>query len=172
MRAEIELPILDDLNGYKSLLKGVKPTVNRYDSFQAEIEGILEYLEKLVTRQKGFNNTCLVTRTTNILMQYKEQLESRGISTYQIKRDEEEDRSNNGLRLATMHRVKGLEFDNILIVNANEGCIPLDKNYQDDDQKNKQYFDNLERSLFYVAVTRAKKEVVISSNDTPSVYLN
>jgi len=161
----------DNLDGYKSLLKGVKPFIYSYKSFDKEIEEIMNYLEILVTQQKGYNNTCLVTRTTDILMQYKKQLESRGISTYQIKRDQEEDRGNNGLRLATMHRVKGLEFDNILIVNVNDGYIPLNNNYQYDDQKIKQYYDNLERSLFYVAVTRAKKEVFISSNDTPSAYL-
>jgi len=45
--------------------------------------------------------------------------------TYFIKRSVAEDRSIPGLRLATMHRVKGLEFDYIIIAAVNDGIIPL-----------------------------------------------
>lgn len=54
--------------------------------------------------------------------------------------------------IVTIHQVKGLEFDYVFVVNLNEGSFPLFRS------------DNLEeeKRLFYVALTRAKKEVYLS----------
>ena len=39
-----------------------------------------------------------------------------GIRSYAIKRNKSDDRSIDGLRIATMHRVKGLEFKYVFIL--------------------------------------------------------
>ena len=49
----------------------------------------------------------------------------RGFQTYRVRRSDADDRSKPGLRLATMHRVKGLEFDRMVIARVNEGIVPL-----------------------------------------------
>jgi len=59
----------------------------------------------------------------------------------------------------TVHSSKGLEFDYIYIIGLEDGLFPLTRNYIDDDIEE-------ERRLFYVAITRAKKEVVLSSAKT------
>ena len=65
----------------------------------------------------------MVGRTRKVLETYITYLRGEGMDTYEIKRDTAEARDKPGIRVATMHRVKGLEFDHIVIVSANRGVV-------------------------------------------------
>lgn len=65
--------------------------------------------------------------------------------------------ADKGVVLTTMHGSKGLEFDNVYIVGVNEGIVP----YQLGDDSKLDIEE--ERRLLYVAITRAKRFLVISS---------
>ena len=65
--------------------------------------------------------------------------------------------ADKGVVLTTMHSSKGLEFDNVYIVGVNEGIVP----YQLGDDSKLDIEE--ERRLLYVAITRAKRVLVISS---------
>lgn len=59
---------------------------------------------------------------------------------------------NASVKLMTIHSAKGLEFDRVFIVGLEEGTLPVgDAEHPDE-----------ERRLFYVAATRAKKELYLS----------
>ncbi|MGC4020215.1 MAG: ATP-dependent helicase [Muricomes sp.] len=62
--------------------------------------------------------------------------------------------TQSGVQLMTMHAAKGLEFDTVYIIEANEGQIPYKKSLKE--QKVEE-----ERRLFYVAMTRAKEQLKI-----------
>lgn len=64
-------------------------------------------------------------------------------------------KKQSGVHLMTMHAAKGLEFNNVFIIGANEGNIPYKKAKLDDEIEE-------ERRLFYVAMTRAKEELIVS----------
>ena len=53
-----------------------------------------------------------------------------------------------------MHGAKGLEFDTVYVIAANEGAIPYKKAQIEDEVEE-------ERRLFYVAMTRAKRQLTI-----------
>ncbi len=59
------------------------------------------------------------------------------------------------LQLMTMHGAKGLEFDNVFIIHANEGDTPYQKAETAEELEE-------ERRMFYVAMTRAKNRLVLS----------
>ncbi len=76
-----------------------------------------------------------------------------------------------GVRLMTFHASKGLEFDTVHLIDAVEGITPFAK------AKTKEELEE-ERREFYVAVTRAKREIHIyvtkqrySKNCSPSRFL-
>ncbi|MDD6473748.1 MAG: 3'-5' exonuclease, partial [Bacteroidales bacterium] len=48
-----------------------------------------------------------------------------GIRCYAIKRNKSDDRSFDGIRVATMHRVKGLEFRYVFVAAVNNRIVPL-----------------------------------------------
>ncbi|MBM6860761.1 ATP-dependent helicase, partial [Clostridium saudiense] len=72
----------------------------------------------------------------------------------------------------TMHRVKGLEFDYVFLVGVNDGIIPFKPLIESSsDNSVKKHRIISERSLLYVAATRAKKEVFVSSYGKESEFL-
>lgn len=61
--------------------------------------------------------------------------------------------SDNKVKVMTIHKSKGLEFKVVFVVGVNQTLLPHSKS------KN----ENEERRLFYVALTRAEKELYISA---------
>lgn len=59
-----------------------------------------------------------------------------------------------GVTLSTLHSVKGLEYDKVWILNVNEGTIPYKKARLEAEIEE-------ERRLFYVGMTRARKELTL-----------
>ncbi|WP_299976272.1 UvrD-helicase domain-containing protein [Desulfobacula sp.] len=162
----------DDQKGYKSLLHGSSPEVKFFDTFQEEIDYITQYLQQMNKDDIQIKEICLVARTNNLINQYKNVIEDKGFETYLIKRTEAEDQNAPGLRLATMHRVKGLEFDRVIIAGVNQGIVPFESsNIQTYDPVIKQEAEVHERALLYVAATRAKKEVIVTSFGSPSKFI-
>ena len=163
---------LDNQKGYKSLIHGVLPKVEHTDSFQNEIDFIIEYLDQIEQEGCFLNEVCLVARTHNLLKQYEGALKAKGKDIYFIRRSEADDRRKAGIRLATMHRVKGLEFDRVIIAGVNDEIVPLkvERLTTNDPVIQKESLTQ-ERALLYVAATRAKKEVIVTSFGKPSRFL-
>lgn len=66
--------------------------------------------------------------------------------------------------IMTLHGSKGLEFPAVFIYGVNRGSIPLEnKNHPEDPEE--------ERRLFYVGMTRAKEELVLTTSGEPSDFL-
>lgn len=163
---------LDSQKGYKSLLHGDSPEVRCFNSFTEEIQFIAAYLNELLEEGVDINTVCLVARTNDLLKQYESALQERGVKTYFVKRSVAEDRKAAGLRLATMHRVKGLEFDDVIIASINEGVVPFkSSSFGDPSSDLAEENENLERALLYVSATRAKKKVLITSYGKKSEFL-
>ena len=70
-----------------------------------------------------------------------------------------------------MHRVKGLEFERVVMASMNEGLVPLSVAVTDKgDDAARESAETEERSLVYVAATRAKKELLVLSYGSPSPF--
>ncbi len=61
------------------------------------------------------------------------------------------------VNLMTMHASKGLEFDTVYLAGVEDNIIPSSRALEEDPKA----IDE-ERRLFYVAITRARKELTIS----------
>lgn len=68
--------------------------------------------------------------------------------------DNETAKECEGVNIITMHSAKGLEFEVVFIVDANQGLIPSARAIKQDEVEE-------ERRLFYVAMTRTKKKLHI-----------
>lgn len=163
----------EDNKGYKSLVHGPSPEVVNFNNIEEEVDYIANRIKDLEEQGIDLNNICLVARTDRQLDMYREFLRDRMIKTYKIHRKEAEDRQNKCIRVATMHRVKGLEFDHVFLVGINDGVVPF-KPFIDSSSDNAVRKQRIiaERSLLYVAATRAKKAVFVSSYGKESQFLN
>jgi DNA helicase-2/ATP-dependent DNA helicase PcrA len=62
----------------------------------------------------------------------------------------------NSVALATLHSAKGLEYENVYIIDVNEGVMPYKKAVLEQEIEE-------ERRMFYVGMTRAKKNLHLFS---------
>lgn len=163
---------IDEGKGYKSLIHGPEPVMEHFSDLHQEVNFISNKINELRKENIDLNNICLVVRTDKQLGIYADLLKERDIKTYKIKRTEAEDRYLDGVRIATMHRVKGLEFDYVFLVGINKEIVPLKRivvEATDNVTKKERVIG--ERSLLYVAATRAKKAVFVSSYGIKSEFL-
>jgi len=98
--------------------------------------------------------------------------------TLNARDEQEEDDGDGKLNLMTIHAAKGLEHEVVFLAGAEDGVIPHQRAIADDPRNLEE-----ERRLFYVAITRAKRRLVISScrqrrimrtlvQSTPSPFLD
>ncbi|MGL4799668.1 MAG: 3'-5' exonuclease [Cellulosilyticaceae bacterium] len=72
---------------------------------------------------------------------------------------EQSDLFKNKIPIMTIHQAKGLEFDYVYMIGCNEGIFPLTKSV-------KEGLLAEEKRLFYVGMTRAKKKLYLSYNNS------
>ncbi len=168
---------IDDLDGgvdhhqnYVSLLHGEKPAIQKFPSLSQEKKFIADAIQKLQAEGVKLETICLVARTNKQLMDdYISGLLSAKIEYLLLQADTPED-SGSGVRLATMHRVKGLEFHHMIIAGANAGMIPWTSSQKLGEIE--QYDSDLqERCLFHVACTRARDTLTITSYGIASEFI-
>ena len=153
----------DQQKGYMSLTHGEPPVVRRFRTFAEEAAFVKARIQELTAQATAQEAICVVGRTRKVLEAYTAYLRGEGMETYEIRRDAAEQRDKPGVRIATMHRVKGLEFEHMLIVSANKGIVPLDQAIRGgEDAVAKRNAETAERALLYVALTRAKKSAAIT----------
>ena len=163
---------IDDGKGYISLSHGEQPTVSVYAAQDQEADELIKNIREQIAAGIDPREICVVARTNPLVDEYKKYLAAAGIDCYEVKRKQADDRSRMGVRLATMHRVKGLEFTIVFIVAANKNYMPLKSAVNKTDPSEREAAIASERCLLYVAMTRAKKKVMISAYGALSEFLS
>jgi hypothetical protein len=170
----------DDLDGgsdpssdYRSLLHGDHPLVQGFEDPGEEQRFLVTTLRTLRDEQQSLASTCVAARTNKAVDKLNGLLQGAGFNTRVINADESDDPSDPALRLATMHRVKGLEFDQVFLPGLDASQMPLQVELNKrPDALSRDLFEQQERSLLHVAATRAKKRVVISYSGKPSPFID
>jgi superfamily I DNA/RNA helicase len=163
---------LDSTRDYRSLVHGEKPDIFRADSLQAESAWIIEQIRQLVGEGFALQDICLVARTNPLLKAYEKALLEAGFAICKLSRQKADDRGKPGVRLSTMHRIKGLEFKCVFIAGVNDGTVPLRISMNStEDPVEQRLLDLNERALFHVAATRAIKHLLISCHGAPSSFI-
>lgn len=68
------------------------------------------------------------------------------------------------VRLMTLHGAKGLEFPVVFLCGVSKGNIPLESSAHPADEEE-------ERRLFFVGMTRAREELILTTAGEPSAFL-
>ena len=123
-----------------------------YDDF------LIEYAQyKQIGKEDFFDIIDDIHSSAKGYKTFDEWYEHIDLYTREMKKQAEKKLNNsNAVTLATMHSSKGLEFDNVYIIDANEGIMPYKKAVLEKDIEE-------ERRLFYVGMTRAKTSLSIYS---------
>lgn len=159
----------DDERGYRSLFHGPAPElVNAKDQF-GEFQELSNWIRQLEAEDFSYKDICVIARDNRTLRLFENYLQDQGLKCVTVKRRQAEDRRVPGVRLATMHRAKGLEFMAVALVAMNDGVVPNVMALRAaPDEAGREEVMNAERMLVYVAATRAKKRLLVSSSGKPS----
>jgi superfamily I DNA/RNA helicase/mRNA-degrading endonuclease RelE of RelBE toxin-antitoxin system len=174
----LEGEVFDDLDGnidssgdYKSLYHGPKPKVELFESYEEEVEYIKNHIKSIKSEDKE-SQICIVVRTQKLVNSYDRYLQENGIDTLKISRNSKDNLSNDAIRLATMHRVKGLDFDHVIIASMNDRVVPLETGEKSEETQIESERLLKEKSLVFVSATRAKKSLLVTSYGKQSNILN
>lgn len=149
-RLEYDLKMLQMVKPYAAInyiRKGIG-----YDDFIKEYaeyrkineDDLIETLDELHQVSKEFET---YNEWNEYIEEYTKQIKDISNQKNQIK---------NAVTLATLHSSKGLEFDTVFIIDANEGIMPFKKAVLPQEIEE-------ERRMFYVGMTRAKNNLYLSS---------
>ncbi len=117
------------------------------EKHQISWKQLMDVMAELEERSKNFKS---YDEWEIHIAKYTQELEEQQAKARKIKGERE-----NKVQLMTIHSAKGLEFEDVFVIHANEGEIPHQKAEKKDEIEE-------ERRLFYVALTRAKNNLCIS----------
>ena len=72
---------------------------------------------------------------------------------------------SGAVRLMTLHGAKGLEFPAVILAGVKQGVLPLESSARPADVEE-------ERRLFYVGMTRAREELILTTTREPSCFVD
>lgn len=72
---------------------------------------------------------------------------------------------SGAVRLMTLHGAKGLEFPAVILAGVKQGALPLESSARPADVEE-------ERRLFYVGMTRAREELILTTTREPSCFVD
>lgn len=78
--------------------------------------------------------------------------------------DQDQDQSRESVRLMAIHSAKGLEFDLVFLIGAEEGIFPGYRSLESQTELEE------ERRLAYVAITRARQKLYITASNSRLIY--
>jgi hypothetical protein len=116
----------DDEKGYTSLLSGPQPEYRHFATAREEQEFLAGQLKGLL-KDRPAEEICLVARTAKMLKDdYQSLLKAKGVPHTVLGQGKESGGSGgSGVRLATLHRVKGLEFPVMIVAGVNAKVVPM-----------------------------------------------
>ncbi len=145
---ELAKEIADSTGIIKDLYEDKSPEgVNRYENIEELLNAIKEFSEK---KEDVNKDNSLEIKTLDKFIQ----------DIALLTDADEDDKDNNDMvSLMTVHAAKGLEFPYVYIVGMEENLFPSIQSLSSMKDLEE------ERRLFYVAITRAKKQVTISYSE-------
>ncbi|MFE7558649.1 UvrD-helicase domain-containing protein [Kitasatospora sp. NPDC057500] len=171
---------LDDLSGdqpdggladYTSLLHGASPTAHGYVSEEAELAALVDRVQQWLAADVPSSEIAVCTRFRQLGVEVVSRLRAAGIDAVLLKDGPGAD--DAGVRVATMHAMKGLEFRCVAVLGASDSALPLLSAVTPESVDPLQHTTDLlaERCLLFVACTRARDAMAVSWSGAPSPFL-
>ncbi|EMX8451033.1 TPA: UvrD-helicase domain-containing protein [Pseudomonas aeruginosa] len=152
---------VDSLRGYHSLTHGDAPDVIESASLLDDVAHVQSILKQLQDDGMELRQVCVTARTNDDVDGLARELQQAGVSCLRLENSTADDPAVPGVRLATMHRIKGLEFS-VVILAAYKGATNYAEQFsRDEDAGVTEDTELSERCLLHVAATRAKRNLFL-----------
>ncbi len=163
--------ITAERRGTISVFNGPKPTIMVLDTVEDEIETVGKWLSDRMTEGLLPHEIGIFVRSPAELDRARAAVQDAGLAFKVL--DENVDTISGHVSISTMHLAKGLEFRAVVVMACDDEVIPLQERIEtvaDDTDLEEVY--NTERHLLYVACTRARDHLLVTSVDPASEFLD
>ncbi len=171
-------PEVSDADGNKeershtvSVFNGPSPQIHVLDSNDEEIEHVRQWVQARVEEGVQPHELGIFVRSAEQLDRAQSAMGASGVR-YRVL-DENMDLSSGSAVVSTMHLAKGLEFRCVVVMACDDEVVPLQARIEsvtDDGDLEEVY--NTERHLLYVACTRARDQLLVTSVAPASEFLD
>ncbi|GAA1726980.1 Part of AAA domain-containing protein [Dietzia kunjamensis subsp. schimae] len=150
----------ENLTGYRSARSGPVPQVGHAENLRGELDIAEEHIRTWLAENPKASIGVL-THNRRDVDRIIDGLESRGIViTSEV----------SGVHVTTMHSSKGMEFTHVVLARVSEGTVPAPVRHGLTDE-DREHLRRRERSLLYVAASRARDQLVVTTGAQPSPLL-
>ncbi|MDA8695407.1 AAA family ATPase [Flavobacteriales bacterium] len=160
--------------GYLSLFHGDRPRYELFRNRNAELAGLSTRIESLLAEGVALQSICVAARSRDPLKEVTRQLHATGWPYCKIEGSKRTGDAK-GIHIVTFHSIKGLEFKHVFLVDVNSRTAPLIpsalRQVQHTDTEYYEAHLRSERSLVYVAASRAMQKLYITGIGEPTTYL-
>ncbi|GAA2961060.1 3'-5' exonuclease [Glutamicibacter bergerei] len=153
--------------GYHSARSGPNPAEAGTKSLADELDEVEKHVRQWQAQEVPGNMIGIIARTKYQLQKLQTGLAERKVEV----RDVDYPGDGSAPLYMTMHRAKGMEFFKVILFGVNEATVPLSLTTHGLAESERKDGLLRERSLLYVAATRARDELVVSWSGTPSELL-
>lgn len=153
-----------------SVFNGPRPTIQTFDSKEAEAKSVSDWLKARAREGLLPHEVAIFVRSGAELERARAAAELAAIPFKVL--DDRVETVHGKASIATMHLAKGLEFRAVAVMACDDEIIPLQQRIEtvaDDSDLEEVY--NTERQLLYVACTRARDHLLVTSVAPPSEFL-
>ena len=161
----------DERKGTVSTFNGPPPEIVVSGSEREEIQAVAKWLASRTKEGIVPHEIGVFVRSDAQLARAKESVEAAKLP-YKIL-DEHVETTSGKASISTMHLAKGLEFRVVVVMACDDEVIPLQERIEsvtDDSDLEDAY--NTERHLLYVACTRARDHLLVSSTAPRSEFID
>lgn len=161
----------EERRGTISVFNGPQPQIVALDNPKKEIESVGRWLKDRRKEGVAPHEIGIFVRSMSELDRARKAVEKANIP-YKVL-DENVETTHGCASISTMHLAKGLEFRAVAVMACDDEIIPLQERIEavTDDADLAEVYDT-ERHLLYVACTRARDHLLVTSGDTPSEFLD
>jgi len=163
--------ITEERGGTISVFNGPVPTIDSFKTLELEIEAVSQWLKDRINAGIKPDEIGVFVRSGAELPRARAAIETSGLA-YKLL-DEKMATTVETVSLCTMHLAKGLEFRAVAVMACDDEVIPLQDRIEkvtDDSDLEEVY--NTERHLLYVACTRARDHLLVTSVEPTSEFLD
>ncbi|MFB9570790.1 UvrD-helicase domain-containing protein [Streptomyces yanii] len=161
----------DTLAGYRSLLHGRRPQVEGHGSEHAEVAALVERVQGWIAQGISPSEIGVCARFNLLLDKAHDKLTAAGVPVARVR--DNPGPGVDGVRLATMHAMKGLEFRCVAVLGVTAGAVPFAREVTPAAVDALQHDSDLlrERCLLFVACTRAREALAVSWSGAVSPFV-
>jgi len=162
---------VEDRRGTVSVFNGPSPDIVVLDTVEQEIDEVSTWLASLVKEGILPHEIGIFVRSPAQLTRARDAAQKSGVPFNVL--DEHMEITNGRMVICTMHLAKGLEFRAVAVMACDDEIIPLQDRMETvaDDADLEEVYDT-ERHLLYVACTRARDRLLVTSVDPSSEFLD